>query len=668
MGDAGIDGDITRDFEFGVATRGMGMENVSPPKLGPSWSNISRLDQFAAVYHHTSQAFDFWTGDLGQTLDHSLPEDIIVDESGSSAYHENFWSGNHDIHIPDGRIPYNHVNRPTNREWHEFAHHAQADIWEDVGAASPWPWHQNPSGAYIDGNHSGWNNHCTSDSLIEGLAEFFPSVMKTRGYATDASNGETRSWIYECVGGHFDLELNEDYVRNRGTVQEEIVVARILWDVYDGAATYPSGPDDETAAVSLPVWWVLAPYRENLHDVYDALIALPDATIMDAQVNSIFLSHGAYADLDGDLTRDATEPIGQLAEASRPTREEPPPQPGTAIALDAKTTSGADVTSLRAVVDVDYESAAARDFSYQIPIQTTGATAGAGDETPVAGEVGTAAGPLIYLAMPSTATAAEVTIRVRNTDNTTATQVATFSSSGFWAAHETWSHRIDSASNDVIATRSFTVPKAGSRLTVGGASPEFTTGPASSGIAYVTYGGSLTVLGELDPAHPGARVKTYFRPSGSRRWSYLGSVGVVGGTVYGKTFRPTKNGTFKVYYAGDTDHGASSRTASVRVRHKVKWFSSASSVARNARFTFRGSVSPTHRGRRVALQRLSTPGGWSTTAGTWKTVAYATINRYGRFSGAWRPTSYGTYRLRVVLSSDGAHSFGESVRRWLQVK
>ena len=66
-----------------------------------------------------------------------------------------------DSHVNDG-------SRPDNREWHEFGHHFMADAF---GNRIP------DNGITPSKNHDGYKNASTSDSWVEGFAEFFSLLV-----------------------------------------------------------------------------------------------------------------------------------------------------------------------------------------------------------------------------------------------------------------------------------------------------------------------------------------------------------------------------------------------------------------------------------------------------------------------------------------------------------
>ncbi len=624
--DADGDNLITRDFNLGAPGADM--------QARPSGVVVGNLDEVGAVYYHTKQAFDFWNDTVGVALNHDLPEDVVVYDNGGTR-HDNHFSPEHNIYIRAADMVYN-GNRPMNREWHEFAHHVNGDGWEHStvpGFAAWWPFHNH--GGAADVNHDGWWNECTSDSLAEGFAEFSSAFMKGEGVDSDAP--PLSKWLYTAGWGVVNLELNENQALDRldgSSTREEYIVARIMWDFYDSAATYPSGYDEDGASLTVPqLMGLLGEFRDNVHGVYSAAIDLPDGEITDAKVNEIFLSHGAFADLDWDGTRDATEPIGWLADGTRTARTSAPAPRGTAIGLDVHTPGGGTVRNMTAILSVDYGPATAEDFSYEWPIDAGGT-------------------PTLYLPMPSASIPTTITVRLGNTDDVTGTTEATITSADFWAANAVWRHRPDSVSNDRIMTASFTLAKAGSSL-------RFTSVESGASVG-VTYSNYVTVFGKLEPLQSGATVKLYHRPNRSTRWSYLGSGRTSSTGLWSTRVRPLKSGALEARYAGDGDHNAATKRVSVRVRHKVSWSSAATRVRRGARFTFSGSVSPSHPRRRVALQRRLSSGAWST-------LAYATLSSRSRYSGVWRPRSAGAYHLRVILAGCTVHATGESGHRNLTV-
>jgi len=616
---ADANGAITRDFDF---------SNTAGMTLSPGVASAD-MNDIAAIYFHTKQAVDCWTLFFGVTLDEALPEDIVVGTAGTGAYHENPWAANHDIYIRANTAGYGSADRPVNREWHEFAHHAQFDMYTPP-AASPWPFHPG------DANHAGWANECSADSFVEGWAMYFPSVMKaSHAFVVDPAAGSSSPWVYAFNGGAVDLELNQDYVNNRGAMTEEDVVARIMWDFTDSDDAYPSGPDDEAITVpfaSLDA--VLGQYRGNVKDVYDAFIALDDGVITDAQVNQVFLLQGAYYDVDGNGRHDDGEPIGQLADASRPLRQAKPPAAGTGIRLNLQTAAGGVVRDAVAMVDVDYEDDSLRDYGYEQPLETTTT-------------------PVLHLSMPATSTPATVSVRVKNTDDVTSSAVATVTSEEFWDAHQTWESTPESQTTDAIMQKDFIVEKAASGIRV----TNLTPGAAAS----ATYGYYVTVAGEVVPRHAGSTVRLYWRPVRSSRWYLLASTVTSAMGSFSMSARPGTRGTLQVRFLGDADHDASSRSITTYISHRVCFAPAVSSVRRGGRYYFKGWVKPGHYRRRVALQRR-------TSGGSWVTVAYATVNRYNRYTGIWRPWTRATYTLRVVLASDTYHTSGVSSSRTLRVR
>ena len=142
--------------------------------IRPQAAHLRRgIDHFGLIYYHANQAVQLATL-LGVVLDTKpLPFYAYLDDvSGAYWRGPNAAGGNAGIpphiaiggHTPAGGVSASDVNngsRPDNREWHEFGHHFMADAF---GNLLP-----------VDGprvNHDGYKNTTTSDSWIEGFAEF----------------------------------------------------------------------------------------------------------------------------------------------------------------------------------------------------------------------------------------------------------------------------------------------------------------------------------------------------------------------------------------------------------------------------------------------------------------------------------------------------------------
>jgi hypothetical protein len=323
----------------------------------------AQLGDVGVMYYH------LWQGqELVERLGAAL-NNIPIEVASYSATSGVFWNGNQTFVAP--RLPVSEINieaassrfangnRPMNREWHEFGHAIQADI---SGNQLP----NFPS----DTNHRGYPNPSTSDSLVEGFAEFF-SMMVAREVAKDS-----QYWLYRWAGTPIDLEAGY-----RAWTHEELAVAALLLDLVDpvnandavvlGTARYA-----DCVEMPMPTLWEIfqtswpaslrspnAPsdygYIFDVKMLYDVLksknvgqtksrgTALTD-------LDELFVMHGLFADTDGSRAYKGTA-VGQTSDPGRPTRRSLPTLPGSFIAFSAQDIrSGAPVTVTEFLIEVSY--------------------------------------------------------------------------------------------------------------------------------------------------------------------------------------------------------------------------------------------------------------------------------------------------------------------------
>lgn len=148
--------------------------------------------------------------------------------------------------------------------WHEFTHFViyslcgefpshEVDLngngytWKDKnGNGIPDPDDEADFGE-MDLNHGNWRNHCTSDSLNEGIAVFMSVVMRSilRG-GND----------YEPFRGFLDKGLpSPEYLKLGASYEGEVrAIAAVLWDLYDNENIIDSrSGDKEDENISLPI-------------------------------------------------------------------------------------------------------------------------------------------------------------------------------------------------------------------------------------------------------------------------------------------------------------------------------------------------------------------------------------------------------------------------------
>lgn len=238
-------------------------------------------------------------------------------------------TNHHDLLIPSLESRASASGSPMNVQWHEASHelmdlaHPNVDEvfeeWERQGSV----------------NHAGFANTSTTDSWIEGWADFWPLVIwdfyRTRGEVEGPADlyrwdRRPRQWV--------NVEDNHKWwepalrVPLRGSVaREEFAVAGVLWDLYD-----PPGEGDRAfdrffdqvqlgsteADRALTVWDKLnaAGPVINFRELWQALKAEsvgavdPDGDGLDI-LDDIFIMHGFFQDIaPTNRAYDTSEEVG----------------------------------------------------------------------------------------------------------------------------------------------------------------------------------------------------------------------------------------------------------------------------------------------------------------------------------------------------------------------
>ncbi len=249
---------------------------------------------------------------------------------------------------------------PVNREWHEFSHFVMWDLYEGKPPRHYKLVKGNPdSYQLVDKNHGGFNNHCTSDSWAEGFAIFMPLVIRNELYPLpqDLSFILSSPYPIGIVSVPLELNLPDDLMFQNSCSQEDLSVASILWDLYDG---FGELDDDKVDLTIEQIWKVISKkhefpvyyswddtkgkfvwvgdkgLKENRHihyvkDIYDSFVASGLASKKD--IDSIFISHGFYSDKNRNNKYDEGEPIG-LGDAKRPERRRKELDPSSSILIE----------------------------------------------------------------------------------------------------------------------------------------------------------------------------------------------------------------------------------------------------------------------------------------------------------------------------------------------
>jgi hypothetical protein len=366
-----------------------------PPLRIPAGVPAGHLDDLGVIYYHVHQAWQL-ADSVSQRLDLRLPVDIVAFSTAPPPNDGVYWLGPMsnganagaqpfiNLDFRNGQSLYTDLNRPDNREWHEFGHHVMADTFANRMPSRPG-----------DSNHNGYANPSTTDSWTEGFAEFY-SMMVARNIA-----GDPRPELYVWL----NLEVNPEgnYLAWN---DEELAVAGLLWDLVDpvdaddaspigaGRATYADCV--ETSFGNL--WTILATdwgdavpraahavtqsfgYVYDVKHLYDVL-KLQGVGSRHSRgreqddLDELFIAHGFFADLNSDAIYGAGEVIGRAADAARPERRARPAIPGSNVAFETRdAVSGAAVNVQDFLVEVRFAPPFERySYSYR---QNTASTPG----------------------------------------------------------------------------------------------------------------------------------------------------------------------------------------------------------------------------------------------------------------------------------------------------
>ena len=319
------------------------------------WNAIDFLSDAAIIYFHTYQAIDFALNTLGMGFDHRLPVEVIAWDGSPFTQRTMYCLSSilcspvTSIHIPSIDSYFSSGNRPDNREWHEFSHHIMADSL--IGGDNGWPTRHGG-----DAIHGGYPNHCTSDSWIEGFAEYISCLI-----AEDTGDPNPSCYAMGNFNGQNPCYYNLEWNQEAWTTPEEMAVAGLLWDLHDGVN---AADNDWISLTANEIWMQINDVdHQNVRDIYLTLDALtrPDLT-GDADYDGIdnldelFISHGHFSDANGNQIYDAGEIVGYTGDAARPDREAMPLRPGSIIIVnvnDSSTLTPVDVSEFEVKMVVD---------------------------------------------------------------------------------------------------------------------------------------------------------------------------------------------------------------------------------------------------------------------------------------------------------------------------
>ena len=306
--------------------------------------------------------------------DDTVRERVMMFKPAGSAFHGgDAWKAespdDRGIMLPLTRTAFNHPAAPLT-EWHEYGHHIQDDELFAVKRNIP------------GSDHGGFKKNPTSEyGFLEGWATWVAMTMK-RDYALGGPGGQ-----YEVANSVYNIENNFNIKSTANSVDEELAIAGIMWDLIDSNADY-NGPDDDPVSIwPFQVYDVIASkgdwgggkgvrYVETLRDFYIALNATGESHLIapyagNANITNldyIFLTHGAYQDKNNNSRWDDGEQIGWSGKFLN-FRRDLEYEPGTEVKLNIKDQNGESIKNLYAQVEVDYGDTYTRNNrTYAIPI------------------------------------------------------------------------------------------------------------------------------------------------------------------------------------------------------------------------------------------------------------------------------------------------------------
>ncbi|MFH1400337.1 MAG: hypothetical protein ABIH41_02360, partial [Nanoarchaeota archaeon] len=262
--------DLKQDFQLKAGLTGADYTGSPAPR---------DIHHFSIMYKHMVEAIEFWRGQ-GINIDYKLPILVQSGYGGNATYYS---PTDGDIYISRRDSGVNSSNRPKNREYHELNHHV---MWSMYGS---WP-RVSTTFTAPNTNHGGYINPTTTDSFMEGFAEFFSLVI------ADTYN-QSRPDVYASWG---TLEKTHKAWNNQG-LDEELAVAAVLWDLYDAK-------NDDKIDLDLAQTLALLKVRsEDFTDVYKKATTAYPASKSD--LDRIFITQGFFVDRDpGNGTWDPQEP------------------------------------------------------------------------------------------------------------------------------------------------------------------------------------------------------------------------------------------------------------------------------------------------------------------------------------------------------------------------
>lgn len=270
------------------------------------------VEHGGAFYVNIHDAMVFARDTLKLRMDHKLPvESELWNTRATGAFYSSgpaeikiAATGTHSLRTSG--------NSPDNREYHEFGHHVHTDAAMSGENRLP----PRPAG---NANHGGIDNLSSSDSYVEGFAEFY--ALWINGSSVYRWGNNTRSDLENNLQDfrRVKKDASGNPVRNaqnglvfETVMREEFQVAALLWDILDSAAD----AGDNIDLTDQQMWAVIN--RVQVFDVQTLYKELKgplgrqktDSNAALGDVDALFVAHRFFSDTNGNRQYDAGETIG----------------------------------------------------------------------------------------------------------------------------------------------------------------------------------------------------------------------------------------------------------------------------------------------------------------------------------------------------------------------
>jgi hypothetical protein len=217
-------------------TQNIALDTELPLYFGGDWAKT-----FASMYVHFTEALEFYMVFLHVDVNFQLPVDVytFVPKETGTRYWYNV-PGKSYITIDAEKSTHETPYRPMNREYHEFSHYIMHTLYQTWPAPST-----NPDNIE-ERNHDGYLNPSTSDSYVEGFAEFMSAVImeysEQTGTIPMTLPNEKDMGTFGAMDFLFNTQWNWKEINCPAWADsgkaEETAVAGTLWDLFDDPTDY----------------------------------------------------------------------------------------------------------------------------------------------------------------------------------------------------------------------------------------------------------------------------------------------------------------------------------------------------------------------------------------------------------------------------------------------